>query len=356
MKPKHSAALLEDTANFMNFFAISAYTPNKNTSAYFKWKIVNNPYLEGYIHLEKENSEVISSLTVTPKRISSFGQVVDAAELGEALTHPDFRRRGLFDKSAKKCTEYALRNKMDIIYGTPNRFSLAGMRKLDYLPYPFAEISNLRKHPIGVKQLLLLFKQQPEGRRQALVNLLKSYLAQLTTRKHFRIHWNDHVKIERSKEFKGDFDGLWKKDRSDYGFFTLRDANYLNWRFIENPDEYQIFTANDNGSLAGYIVAKVSTNDGFKIGTICDFISKDDEPEIFYRLLKHVEKYFKKIGVRHIRVWCSNNSSYFEELKNSGYTVSGNRPVIVCSDTEKGKKVLATDSKWHFTVADCDHI
>jgi GNAT superfamily N-acetyltransferase len=348
--------VLKETADFMKFFGGSVYTPTKNKSFYFSWKLRDNPFFKGYIYIERDDQKVVGLMTVTPKQVLAYGQIILAAEIGEALTHPDFRRKGIFTKASKACTDYAISQGCEIIYGTPNRFSLAGLKKLGYTVYPYSNIVQLQKCIIGIKQLALYAKQQPEGRLKALLNLFDSIYRQSVAYVKFKKNNHHQIKIKKIDQINFEIDGLWGKDRADFGFFTYRDPKYLNWRFHLNPDEYKIFIAQCADRSIGYMVTKITIDHGFKVATICDFIVVKDDSVVFCYLLQYCEKYFKGKGVRHIRVWCMRNSPYFQFLVSFGYTVGRERPVIIYSETETGKKILSNNAPWHFTIADCDHI
>jgi hypothetical protein len=348
--------ILKETANFMNFFYGSPYTPFKNHPSYYSWKINENPYGIGKIFANKKDGQIINSITITPKRIVVSGNVMRACEFGEVLTHPDYRGKWLYVKAIKSAIAWAMDNDIDVIFGTPNRFSMVGAVKFaKFAIYPYGKVVELTKHTIGFRQLLTYLKPQKQGRRQAIKNLLESYSHQksIIETEQFNSY---KMHIYDGKPIKSKLDGLWANSRKDFSFFTFRDESYLNWRFYNNPDDYIIFIAELSGEIVGYIVTKISIDYGFKVGTICDFVTKDDNLEIFRVLLSAAEAHLKKKVVRHIRVWSINNSPYFPEIVSFGYTEGVSRPVIIYLQTEAGKEILEKKSNWHFTMADCDHI
>lgn len=356
MLVSNSKDYLDETVKFMQFFEESPYTPFKTDPSYFLWKIVKNPILPGYIYLEKYENEVIGLLTITPKLIVVFGEILRAVEVGEALTHPDHRRRGFFVKAVKNITDYTLSQNISLLYGTPNRFSLAGSKKAGYADYPYSHIVQLTKYLVGFKQLIAFCKPQIGGRRQALLKFSESLKKQVF-RPASSLYKSDlQIATENFEDLDDNLDGFWGQSRKNIGFFTLRDKSYLNWRFSLSPDKYKLFTAKRKHQVVGYIVTKITDNHGTKVGTICDYVAMNDSPNVFLNLLKHSQEYFKNEGVQFTRIWCFKHSPYFVPLASYGYSTDYERPVAIYTQSEAGKKILVNNAEWHFTIADCDHI
>jgi phosphoribosylanthranilate isomerase len=131
----------------------------------------------------------------------------------------------------------------------------------------------------------------------------------------------------------------------------------LNWRYFENPDEYQVMVAKKGDKYLGYIVTKLSKNG--KAATICDFVTVDDRLDVFRALIKRAEKMLKQTKVNLVQTHCVDDSPYYQALLQQGYYVpkqDSQQPIIVYSGTELGRTLLNTEGKWHFTISDSDNI
>jgi len=155
----------------------------------------------------------------------------------------------------------------------------------------------------------------------------------------------------RIDEFKDEIDGLWGSLR--YDFFTVRDKSYLNWRYFENPDKYDVIVAKKGDKCLGYVVKKLS-KDG-KIGLICDFITIDDRVDVFCRLIQEAEKEFKKQGVQRIELMCVENTPYYRALLEHAYWDQFRQPIIIFYRSDFIKTLLEKDAKWHFVWSDSDN-
>ena len=112
---------------------------------YYEWKLRNNPYKEGMVFLERRQDVVVGSLTITPKRISIGGKVLTVAELGDAFTHPEYQKQGIFSRLLKACTAFTISQGIEVIYGTPNSNALPVEIKLGYRPCPFVKLNYMAK-------------------------------------------------------------------------------------------------------------------------------------------------------------------------------------------------------------------
>ena len=57
---------------------------------FFHWKNVDNYIQPGIINLIKEGNRIASTTSVTPKLLVYKDKVVNAAEIGDTYTHPDY--------------------------------------------------------------------------------------------------------------------------------------------------------------------------------------------------------------------------------------------------------------------------
>jgi GNAT superfamily N-acetyltransferase len=329
---------------------------------YYEWKIYQNPFLQGKICLEKRDHKAVSSVTITPKKINLLGEVSLAAEIGDVITLPPYRRQGISTKLCRQCIEYALSKGINIIYGTPNQLSLRllgklGFMKCDYIAFtsmtktlkPFlcltsiiGKILLLKNIKHQLRQLRLFFKSQIS---------LKNWIY----KKDPSFKKENDYKITELKKIRDDIDGLWGSPR--FSFFTIRDKAYLNWRYFLNPDHYHILAAKNNNDFLGYLVFKLDKEK--EISTVCDFITLNDRIDVFYKLMREAEKMLKNMGVHLIQIMCLKKTPYYKALVNLGYNdilPKKPRPIIIYSQTKQGESILKNTSKWHFTLADSDNI
>jgi len=353
--------LMNDAVSISNFRKIFGENLFRSTSEeYYDWKIFRNPYHKGKIFLERKEGMVVGSFTITPKKISIHGKELLAAETGDAFTHSQFRRRGISTKLRISSTKFALNEGIQVVYGIPNSQSLSVNKKTDRLPCPFVRLSLMTKplrilRTIVISIIKLLLGRKLDVPISFLFAMLKQKLYSSIFSRSKGNATNKSFSIFTLDKFTDEIDGLWGSPR--YIFFTIRDKTYLNWRYCENPDEYQIIVAKSGNEYLGYVVTKISKNG--KAALICDFITVDDRLDVFNALIQKAEEMIEKAGVHWIQLWCVDSSPYHQALLSQAYYDRGlafRQPVVVFSGTDYGKTLLEEDGKWHFTLADSDNI
>jgi len=325
----------------MAFFRASLNkNPQRATSeAYFRWKIERNPFGAGHIALERRGSIDVGSATITPKRIHVFGEVVSGAEIGDTFTLRNYQRQGIFSRCVTECREYALRKGMEIVYGTPNDQSLPGyQKKLGLSACPHAHVIRMGK-PFQWNG-----KGDTEANRRKLISFLRSQAP---------LPVQDGTTVRTLQRFGEDENGLWGPDR--FAFAMLRNWAYIQWRYLDNPDDYHLLGVYNNSVCLGYLVLKVAPI--IRTGFICDFITLNDDANTFNHLLASAEKRLKEAGVNWTFVLTTKGSAYYRELFKAGYVVlQENVPVIVYGGSRAGNELLKNEGPWHFTFGDTDAV
>jgi|694.fasta_scaffold03109_14 hypothetical protein len=94
---------------------------------YFKWKYFDNPAGEIVAYSASSEGKIISYSGVIPELYWENGKVIKIYQAVDTLTHPDFRRHGLFKKLANMCyADIAQSEKAYIILAFPVPVSYDG--------------------------------------------------------------------------------------------------------------------------------------------------------------------------------------------------------------------------------------
>jgi GNAT superfamily N-acetyltransferase len=173
----------------------------RRTPELFSWKHFDNPFGRSVAILAEADERVVGlrafmrwDLTTPTGSVIHCGRAVDTA------THPEFHRRGIFQRLTEEGLELAVAEGIDLVFNTPNEKSGAG-----YLKMGWKEVG-----PVGV--------------------MVRPSLRALG-RGHRDMGTDPTLFIDEPNPASG----LAIRDRRPVGLRTPRSAAYLRWRFGSHP-------------------------------------------------------------------------------------------------------------------------
>ncbi|MBK7977080.1 MAG: GNAT family N-acetyltransferase [Deltaproteobacteria bacterium] len=102
------------------------------------------------------------------------------------------------------------------------------------------------------------------------------------------------VVLERVESFGPELDGLWRRVRRLHPNMTLRDRDYLNWRYVDCPlAPYVIFVARIDDDVVGYAASRVFDSKRMRKAVIVDLLADGDDPVITRALVARSMQQFR---------------------------------------------------------------
>ncbi len=322
---------------------------------YYEWKCYKNPILPGEMWLAEDGDKIVAIKNVTPKMMKALGNITTVAEMGDTFTHPDYQRRGIFTTLSKAARESIINKGISLIYNIPNKdTSLPGyIKKLNHVPVPIKLRSLV--HIINSKQPL------KARLRSRLLASAFSPVIDTVSRAIFRIGMRGVTKsdvlIYAEPGFPDDINTLWEQVSNNYDVMLVRTKDYLEWRYVTNPDTYSILIArNRDGAILGYMVNKISLFESIPKGFICDFLTIEDDPNVLKKLLSTSLRDFYHRKVSRVSVWVVKGSFYDRILVKLGFLPHAVAVPLMCYKNELGSQIVSHAYRWHFTLGDSDGI
>ena len=319
---------------------------------YYSWKLRMNPFGKGVCNIVEADGQTVGMATVTPKKMTLPNNTETAVEIGDTFTHSNYQRKGIFSKVVNSVRDQAQKNEMNFIYGTPNSNSLPGyLKKLNFDIIESANISNF-VFPININNILRVKIKSKVF--SYIINILTSPIIKII-RYFNKSKIDSSYVIEEVSLFSNDINKVWLHEKHKYDCAIDRNDEYLNWRFVDNPDKYNIFIAKKNDSICGYVVLKSGFWSGLKVGYIADILTIDDgSHDVFDALLEHSIDYYKKMNFDMISSWIQLGC-YSQRLSKSGFYKY--KPVpIICFRNHLGLDIIKSNYSWYFTISDSDNI
>jgi GNAT superfamily N-acetyltransferase len=295
-----------------------------HTTEYYHWMYFENPTGRAHIFGARHNNKLISCFALAPKLFQVDNHEFCCGKTMDMFTHPNYQGLGLMNSLASRVFEQANRSGIKMWYVTPSKNS-----------YPI--FLNKWKY---IESFELTYMLKVLNHAQLFENLIKPHfvgrilgtIANISRIFEFFSSYglNDY-EISSLKKFGEETDELWKSFRLNYKVIQIRNANYLNWRYVANPDPYPIFQFKKNGVLRGVIVLKHTIRNGLKVGEIVDYLYLKDDRQIFRVMVSWAIKQLRQDGCVAIQSWTIDSSAIEKEIYDVGLKRKRKRLKILLS-------------------------
>ena len=290
----------------------------------WEWLFMSNPAGKSYIWLAKAKDKLVGHFAAFPVKIKFGKQIIISSKSCLTMTHPEFRRENIFLNLSKLLFNDLKNSNITITFGNPNQNSyyafthkagyknLFGESGIPYLVKPL-NIDNMLK-ALGKNGMLISF---PIHTGIFIINVIS---------KVFNLAFNESQDLQTStltirkvSTFNYRFDILWTRCSKDYQIATIRNKEYLNWRYKKNPRNYIIFTAENDQDLVGYIVLRKINRFNMQLGIIVDIFTVSINNQICHALIRKAIEYFKSENVDAVACLMLKHYFYYSELRKLGF-------------------------------------
>lgn len=236
---------------------------------FWQWRYLENPYGRGIIRLMFDENRLIGHYAVAPIPLMVEGQQVRAALSMTTMTHPDYRKKGIFLELASDVYSACEREGIRLVLGFANKNSYHGLTScLDWIGFGQVTYGEITGY-------------QNSGRRIG-----------------------EGYSYEKAEIIGREMDSLWERLKVTFTVVVPRNSKYLNWRFIDNPIEnYTMLLLRDHvGNLQGYVALKTYQSDRGPVGHIVDMLVSN-EAEAIENLIYAALEYFRDVKAETVAIW-----------------------------------------------------
>lgn len=304
LKPGEEISFL-DLYNFVH--------PAGMTDKYWRWLHLSAPAGPAIIESAWDGERLIGIYSLVPVRLWVKGEIAPGALSGVAVTHPDYRYRGIFTAMGKSLYRRARESGIKIIYGFPTEHSRHGLERALEWDY------------VNECRALVCWGSEGISGRE-----------------------DDALEIRRMQRAGREFNRLWPKLTGGAfrrSVLAVRDGDYYHWRFTRNPENrYIIYMALTKEGPAGCMVVRRPGGCDETCIDIADIIAGDIR--VFRGLLTFTLRRCREAGCLRIRL--SAGSVFYQCAKQMGFKESGYRHYFGCRTFNC--PVAAAD--WYYTTGD----
>ncbi len=321
----------------------------------WNWMYMNNPIGDSKIWVADHNGKIVGSRSVFLVKIKIGNETIMASQNSGLMTHPNYRRQGIFSTLEKKSFDQLKGDGIGITYSFPSSMSYPiymksglffNIHALQTMIRPF-NLENILKRRIKNKFLLKIY---------AVIGYLFINMF-YRTKKPPEV---DDLTISQISSFDDRINDFWKKISNDYEIMVIRNKEYLNWRYVDVPNvEYTIYLAEERGEICGYIVLGCAEQDQLS-GHIMDIIGPLNRPEIIHSLLSEAIKYFKEKKVDAIFCKMIADKIFYKIFRKNGFVptrfITKSRFIVRINSPEISEAYLKNKENWFIQLGDSDFI
>jgi len=266
------------------------------------WSYKHNPISPPIVGLLKRahDNHVFGCETIFPREFCLGGEVIAGGKRGDFAIKKKFRGLG----PALELQKYMLElvNNRGLLVAFPNKIA----EKVQ-IRAGFQKIGGIKLYIKPLKGAYLL-KKIKNGHFFLFLAPLVDLI--LRCRDLGNKTYSDTYTAEEVSEIDHKFDQLWEEAKGQFSFVGKRDAEYLQWRYLENPyKKFYFFVIKEKrtNKICGYLVYEIRDNIVF----ISDLFWNGQQ-EVFISLFCHFTKTCNRSGLQAIYF------NLFENIKIDG--------------------------------------
>jgi len=243
-----SARFPEDRSSLISFLR-EFLTPLSNDRR-FDWLYLENPAGQAHTWLAFNDADgaMIGVAAAFPRRICAHGQAVRGYVLGDFCIHPSYRALGPALQLQRTCLQFANSSPAERAYDFPSEAMSAVYRRLGVAPQD--RMFRMAK-PLRVDRKVAS-KVKSQILARGLSGLGNKALKWSRTRPGNG--YEDEIILQEGS-CTDEFTRLAAEVQKHAGVCVVRDAPYLNWRFLSHPvQKFEILTARKNKALLAYLI------------------------------------------------------------------------------------------------------
>lgn len=330
---------------------------------WWNWKYMDNPAGVSRIWVADHDGKIVGSRSTILVKMKIAGEPVMGSQNTDLLTHPDYRRQGIFSALEKKSFDQLKDDGICITYSLPGPMSYPSYMKsgsffdthaVQTVIRPFNLENALKRR---IKNMILMKICAVTG--NIFINIFNR------AKKHPEV---DGLTITKISSFDDRVNDFWKKISNDYEIIVVRDKEYLNWRYVDVPDvNYTIYLAEESEEICGYVVLGCAKQDILS-GHILDIIAPLDRPEVIHCLLSKAIEYFEEEGVDIIFCKMIADKMFYKIFRKSGFLPIQfiglvfkrfrlwSKHIVRINSPEMSEAYIKDSKNWFVQIGDSDFI
>jgi len=320
---------------------------------YWNWLFKANPAGDGYVWLAEDGGVLVGQYAIIPTRMHVRGKPIRCAQSVAALTHPHYRRQGIFKTLARAVFEATRSGEVNLGYAFPNDPSRRGHVK--HVDFRIFEKLTTWVRPLNIADVL------NSRIRNQVISSAVGKPAQLLFNALYPAHMRSDadIQIESTSRIPKEADDLFRTCSPRFQNLVIRDYEYLKWRYEDHPTHsYRIFLGYRGDILRGYCVCGSAVRKNIEIGLIMDLFLDPNDKDMATSLIGRALGYMAEQNMMLAACILTSRSPFLSQLKGLGFICPAKTftYVIRINSDELDPSTLRHARDWHITFGDADFV
>ncbi|GEM_PF-4146891 len=238
----------------------------EQTKAIFQWKMC---YCAGVsiFRVAECNGSIVCAFGGIPIKFKLRGSIIELPFIVTSMVHPNHCGKYLFHKTVKVFQEIFVSEKESLSIGFPN--DIAAKIQMRY--FSGQTLFHLKRYAKPLTFYALVYKKQ----RNFILKLFLYFLSYPLTPIISLNKWVDEkpshcLKINKLNDIPSDYEAFWEETSKKYEITEVRDREYLEWRFFDEPNNNnEFYEARIDNKLVGYFVLNFQNHNADVVDFFC---------------------------------------------------------------------------------------
>lgn len=282
------------------------------SAAYYRWMYLENPAGPAAVHCAHNGGDVMGSFALAPRIFQVDGAVRVLGKTMDMFTDPRFQGRGVISRCAEGVFADGREAGVEHWYVTPSVNSypiFVGKWGCD------EDLSLMYRFRILRYGRVLATAGRLGAAAGAVGRAIDTALRLMPKR---AMSLPPGYSLTRMQSFGEQTDDLWREVSGGYRVAQVRNAAYLNWRYVNNPDTYTILALRRAGRLRGIVVLTSTLRRGLEVGEIVDHVCAVHDDETFQILIGAALAHSREQGHAMVQAWSIRGTRSDARLRRAG--------------------------------------
>lgn len=265
-----------------NFKAWPSFSITCSQSEYYRWKYIENLYGQGTCAIALDDNKIVGCNHAVRSKVMISNRSYVSCYGSDSLVDKDYRRQGIYRKMNLFNVDYKEKKGFEFHFTSTHLKGMTPSPKVVDMPFKVTNYMFIEDIELHAKHMDTSFLKRTG---YSVMKLLKEKK---------RKQLND-ISYDLVTNLEFNNPEFWMKIKDDYDFIIQRDIDFLNWRYIDCPDNgYCVIQAVEEGMLLGYIVCKIDTlNENYPTGSIVDLLTLPKRWDVCDTLIGSAVNFFK---------------------------------------------------------------